>query len=53
MDLLHALARGIAANGSPDRKAPITPELRLGTDGRATALVMRQNGRERTLTKIR
>jgi CubicO group peptidase (beta-lactamase class C family) len=32
---------------------PITLTFTLGADGRATGLVMRQNGMERTLTKVR
>lgn len=32
---------------------PLTLTFTLGADGRATALVMRQNGRERTLPKVR
>ncbi len=32
---------------------PITLTFTLGADGRATAVVMRQNGRERTLAKVR
>ncbi|MFL5386030.1 MAG: serine hydrolase [Longimicrobiaceae bacterium] len=32
---------------------PITLTFTLGADGRATALVMRQNGNERTLPKVR
>ena len=32
---------------------PITLTFSLGSDGRATGLVMRQNGRERTLPKVR
>jgi hypothetical protein len=32
---------------------PITLTFTLGADGRATAVVMRQNGRERTLPKVR
>jgi CubicO group peptidase (beta-lactamase class C family) len=33
--------------------SPITLTFTLGADGRATALVMRQNGTERTLPKVR
>lgn len=32
---------------------PITLTFTLGADGRATAVVMRQNGRERTLARVR
>lgn len=32
---------------------PITLTFTLGADGRATGVLMRQNGRERTLTKVR
>jgi hypothetical protein len=32
---------------------PITLTFVVGTDGRATALVMRENGNERTLPKVR
>jgi hypothetical protein len=32
---------------------PITVTFTLGADGRATALVMRQNGNERTLPRVR
>jgi hypothetical protein len=33
--------------------SPISLTFTLGADGRATAVVMRQNGRERTLPKVR
>jgi Domain of unknown function (DUF3471)/Beta-lactamase len=33
--------------------SPMTLTFTLGADGRATGVVMRQNGRERTLTKVR
>lgn len=33
--------------------APVTLTFTLGADGRATAVVMRQNGRERTLPRVR
>jgi CubicO group peptidase (beta-lactamase class C family) len=33
--------------------SPITLTFTLGADGRATAVVMRQNGRERTLARVR
>jgi hypothetical protein len=33
--------------------APVTVTFTLGADGRATALVMRQNGNERTLRRVR
>ena len=46
--LTHASGTTFAAEGSP-----ITLEFTLGADGRATAAVMRQGGRERTLTKVR
>jgi CubicO group peptidase (beta-lactamase class C family) len=46
--LTHVSGATFAAAG-----APITLTFTLGADGRATALVMRQNGDERTLRKIR
>jgi hypothetical protein len=33
--------------------APVTLTFTLGVEGRATALVMRQNGIERTLPRVR
>jgi hypothetical protein len=32
---------------------PLVPTFTPGADGRATALVLRQNGNERTLPKVR
>ena len=46
--LTHVSGTTFSADGSP-----ITLEFTLGADGRATAAVMRQNGRERTLPKVR
>jgi len=46
--LVHVSAATFSAADTP-----ITLTFTLGADGRATAVVMRQNGRERTLTKIR
>src|SRR5687768_1367101 len=46
--LTHVSGTTFAADGSQ-----ISLEFTLGADGRATAAVMRQNGRERTLPKIR
>jgi hypothetical protein len=39
------------ADGQAD--APVTVTFTLNADGRAIAMVMRQNGTERTLTKVR
>ena len=46
--MTHVSGTTFAAEGSQ-----ITLEFTLGADGRATAAVMRQGGRERTLTKVR
>jgi CubicO group peptidase (beta-lactamase class C family) len=46
--LTHVSDTTFAADGSQ-----VTLTFTLGADGRATAAVMRQNGRERTLTKVR
>jgi CubicO group peptidase (beta-lactamase class C family) len=46
--LSHVSATTFAADGTP-----ITLTFTLGADGRATAVVMRQNGRERTLPRVR
>ncbi|HWS53785.1 MAG TPA: serine hydrolase [Pyrinomonadaceae bacterium] len=46
--LVHVSGATFSAAGSP-----ITLTFTLGADGRATAVVMRQNGRERTLPKVR
>jgi CubicO group peptidase (beta-lactamase class C family) len=46
--LTHVADSTFAATGTP-----LTLTFTLGADGRATALVMRQNGRERTLTKVK
>jgi CubicO group peptidase (beta-lactamase class C family) len=46
--LVHISGATFSAAGSP-----ITLTFTLGTDGRATAVVMRQNGRERALPKVR
>jgi hypothetical protein len=46
--LVHVSGATFSAAGSP-----ITLTFTLGSDGRATAVVMRQNGRERTLPKVR
>ena len=46
--LTHDSGTTFSAAGSP-----ITLTFTLGADGRATAAVMRQNGRERTLPKVR
>lgn len=45
--LSHVSGTTFAAEGTP-----ITLTFTLGADGRATAAVMRQNGRERTLPKV-
>ncbi len=45
--LTHVTGATFAAEGSP-----LTLTFTLGADGRATAMVMRQNGRERTLPKV-
>jgi hypothetical protein len=46
--LTHVSGTTFAADG-----APVTLTFSLGADGRATAAVMRQNGRERILPKVR
>ena len=46
-------AHGIDGYGLPADGSPITLTFTVGADGRATAAVMRQNGRERTLPKVR
>ena len=46
--LRHVSGTTFSAEGSQ-----ITLTFTLGADGRATATVMRQNGRERTLPKVR
>jgi hypothetical protein len=46
--LTHVSDTTFAADGSQ-----VTLTFTLGADGRATAALMRQNGRERTLTKVR
>jgi hypothetical protein len=46
--LTHVSDTTFSADGSP-----ITLTFTVGADGRATAAVMRQNGRERTLPKVR
>jgi hypothetical protein len=46
--LTHVSGTAFAADG-----APITLTFTLGADGRATALVMRQNGNERTAPRVK
>jgi hypothetical protein len=46
--LAHVSGTTFSAEGSP-----VTLTFTLGADGRATAVVMRQNGNERTLPKVR
>jgi CubicO group peptidase (beta-lactamase class C family) len=46
--LVHVSGATFSAEGSP-----VTLTFTLGPDGRATAVLMRQNGRERTLPKVR
>ena len=48
LPLVHVSGATFSAAGSP-----VTLTFTLGADGRATAVVMRQNGRERTLPKVR
>ena len=48
LSLVHVSGATFSAAGSP-----VTLTFTLGADGRATAVVMRQNGRERTLPKVR
>jgi CubicO group peptidase (beta-lactamase class C family) len=46
--LVHVSGATFSVEGSP-----VTLTFTLGADGRATAVVMQQNGRERTLPKVR
>ena len=48
LPLVHVAGATFSAADSPT-----TLTFKLGADGRATAVVMRQNGRERTLPKVR
>ncbi|MDF1505265.1 DUF3471 domain-containing protein, partial [Roseisolibacter sp. H3M3-2] len=46
--LSHVAGTTFAADG-----APVTLTFAVGADGKATAVVMRQNGNERTLPRVR